>query len=59
MMGDLICGIDSGLSGALGFVNLAGESIGVHDIPVLPTTNGRQQIDADELASLLRGHAYT
>ena len=53
----LICGIDPGLSGAVGFITQAGDFVGVYDMPVLPATTGRRQIDAAELADLLREHA--
>ena len=56
-MAGLFCGIDPGLSGALGFINVAGEFVGVHDMPVLPSTTGRRQIDAAALADTLRQHA--
>ncbi len=56
-MSDLICGIDPGLSGALGFITVTGELVGVYDVPTLPTTTGRRQIDAAALADTLRQHA--
>ena len=53
----LFCGIDPGLSGAVGFIDVAGKFVAVYDMPTLPTTTGRRQIDAAELADLLREHA--
>lgn len=53
-MSDLICGIDPGLSGALGFIDVAGEFVAVYDMRALPTTTSRRQIDAAEVASVLR-----
>lgn len=55
----LICGIDPGLSGAVGFVTSAGEFVAVYDMPTLPTTTGRRQVDAAELAEILREHSPT
>ena len=52
-----ICGIDPGLAGAVGFIDLVGEFVAVLDMPVLPTTTGRRQIDAAALADILRQHA--
>ena len=51
-----LCGIDPGLAGAVGFIDLAGEFVGVFDMPTLPTTTGRRQIDAAALADILRQH---
>ncbi len=53
----LFCGIDPGLSGAVGFITEAGEFVDVYDMPTLPTTTGRRQVDAAELADLLREHS--
>lgn len=53
----LLCGIDPGLSGALGFITEAGEFVAVYDMPTLPTTTGRRQVDAAELAAILREHS--
>lgn len=55
----LICGIDPGMSGAVGFVTEAGEFVDVYDMPTLPTTTGRRQVDAAELAAILREHSPT
>ncbi len=56
-MSGLICGIDPGLAGAVGFITVAGEFVGVYDVPTLPTTTGRRLIDAAELAAVLREHS--
>lgn len=53
----VLCGIDPGLSGAVGFITEAGEFVAVHDMPNLPATTGRRQIDAAALAGILRQHA--
>ena len=52
-----ICGIDPGLSGAVGFITPAGEFVAVYDMPTLPTTTGRRQVDAAQLAAILREHS--
>ncbi len=52
-----LCGIDPGLAGAVGFIDLAGEFVAVFDMPTLPTTTGRRQIDPAALADILRQHA--
>ncbi len=52
----VICGIDPGLAGAVGFIGDGGEFIAVYDMPTLPTTTGRRQIDAAALAGILRQH---
>lgn len=50
----LFLGIDPGIGGAIGVVNEAGQFVVVHDMPTLPTTTGRRQVDAAALAHLLR-----
>lgn len=52
----LFCGIDPGLSGAVGFVDRAGTFATVHDMPTTATTTGRRQIDPAALADILRQH---
>lgn len=52
-MSGLICGIDPGVSGAVGFLTERGEFVRVFDMPVYETTTGRRQIDPVELASIL------
>lgn len=52
-----LCGIDPGLAGAVGFIDDCGEFVAVYDMPTLPTTTGRRQIDAAALADILRQHA--
>lgn len=52
-----ICGIDPGLAGAVGIIDGEGEFVAVYDMPVLPATTGRRQIDAAALADILRQHA--
>ena len=52
-----LCGIDPGLAGAVGFIDDEGGFVAVYDMPVLPTTTGRRQIDAAALADILRQHA--
>jgi Holliday junction resolvasome RuvABC endonuclease subunit len=52
----LFCGIDPGLSGAIGFVRADGSFASVHDMPVLTTTTGRKQVDFSGLAAILREH---
>ena len=51
-----LCGIDPGLAGAVGFIDDCGEFVAVYDMPTLPTTTGRRQIDAAALADILREH---
>lgn len=52
-MSGLICGIDPGISGAVGFLTERGEFVRVFDMPVYETTTGRRQIDPVELGSIL------
>lgn len=52
----LFCGIDPGLGGAVGFVDEAGIFAAVHDMPTLPTSTGRRQLDPAALAAILRQH---
>lgn len=52
----LFAGIDPGVAGAVGLVDHAGRFAGVEDMPVLPTTTGRRQIDPAGLAAILRQH---
>lgn len=52
----LFAGIDPGIAGAVGLVDHAGRFAGVEDMPVLPTTTGRKQIDPPRLAAILRQH---
>lgn len=52
----LFCGIDPGVSGAVGFVDMAGAFTAVHDMPTTATTTGRRQIDPAALAEMLRQH---
>ena len=52
----LFAGIDPGIAGAVGLVDHAGRFAGVEDMPVLPTTTGRKQIDPAGLAAILRQH---
>lgn len=49
-------GIDPGLGGAVGIIGDGGEFVAVYDMPTLPTTTGRRQIDAAALAGILRQH---
>lgn len=53
----LYCGIDPGLGGAIGIVNADGTFATVFDMPTLPTTTGRRQVDFAELAEVIRRHA--
>ncbi len=53
----LYCGIDPGLSGAVGFVRDDGRFAAVLDMPTLPTTTGRRQVDFAQLADIIRKHA--
>lgn len=41
----------------MGFVDEAGTFAAVHDMPTLPTSTGRRQLDAAALAEILRRHA--
>ena len=50
------CGIDPGVSGAVGFVGEGGQFAAVVDMPTLPTTTGRRQVDFASLAAILREH---
>ena len=47
-------GIDPGLGGAIGMVNADGSFAAVYDMPTLPSTTGRRQVDFAQLADLLR-----
>lgn len=53
-MSRLFCGIDPGLGGAVGFVDEAGAFAAVHDMPTLPTSTGRRQLDPAALAEIMR-----
>lgn len=55
----LTIGIDPGMSGAIAFI-ADGVPIAVHDMPVMERRAGGQQVNAAELAALLRGtfHAH-
>ena len=48
------CGIDPGVSGAIGFLFEDGTFRHVSDMPVVTTTTGRKQIDGLGLAAILR-----
>ncbi len=50
----LFCGIDPGLGGAVAFVDDTGTFAAVHDMPTLPTSTGRRQLDPAALAEILR-----
>jgi len=50
----VIIGIDCGISGAIAFLNDNGSFISVHDMPVMAGTGKRQQVNAAELAKILR-----
>lgn len=50
----LTIGIDPGMSGAIAFV-ADGVPAAVHDMPVMPRKAGGNQVNAAELAALLRG----
>jgi len=52
----LICGIDPGLDGAIGFLNQDGTFAHVADMPTLPTSTGRRQVDPAALAGILKQH---
>ncbi len=53
----LYAGIDPGLGGAIGIVNADGTFAAVFDMPTLPTTTGRRQVDFAQLADIIREHA--
>lgn len=53
----VFAGIDPGTQGAIGLVDQDGRFVTVEDMPVLPTSTGRRQVDASGLASILRLHA--
>ncbi len=53
----VLCGSDPGLGGAIGFIDGNRQFIGVYDMPTLPTSTGRRQIDAAALADILRRHS--
>lgn len=52
----LICGIDPGVGGAIGFLNTDGTYAGVEDMPVVIATTGRKELDAAALAETLRAY---
>ncbi len=52
----LFCGIDPGVSGAVGLVRDDGTFAAVHDMPTLTATTGRRQVDFHQLAAILREH---
>lgn len=56
-MSRIVAGIDPGISGAVGFLTLDGEFVAVADMPVLPSSTGRHQVDSAALAEILRQHA--
>ncbi len=47
-------GIDPGISGAIAKLNDNNSFIGVYDMPVMPGTGKRQQVNAAELAKIIR-----
>jgi crossover junction endodeoxyribonuclease RuvC len=53
----LICGIDPGLGGAIGFLNADGSYASVEDMPVVMGTTGRKGFDAASFAATLRCYA--
>ena len=63
MTGDIILGIDPGLSGALAFIDLEGGSLEVVPMPVRhwKTSAGkaRSQVDEDALAAIIRARRPT
>ena len=52
----LYAGIDPGIMGAVGLVRDDGRFAAVLDMPILPTTTGRRQVDFSGLAAILREH---
>ena len=50
----LFCGIDPGISGAVGFLTADGTFARVFDMPVVTGTTGRKQVDGLGLAAILR-----
>ena len=50
----LFAGIDPGISGAIGIIGEDGGFVSVFDMPTLPTTTGRRQVDFAGLAAILR-----
>lgn len=56
MTAPLYCGIDPGLSGAVGLVRADGSFASVHDMPTLMQTTGRRQVDFAALAAIFRAH---
>lgn len=50
----MFAGIDPGIGGAVGIVFDDGGFAAVHDMPTLPTTTGRRQVDFASLAAILR-----
>lgn len=56
MSTSLFAGIDPGICGAIGLVQADGAFAAVHDMPTLPTTTGRRQVDFNRLAAILREH---
>jgi crossover junction endodeoxyribonuclease RuvC len=56
-MSRLFCGIDPGVSGAVGIIGEHGRFCAVYDMPTMPTTTGRRQVDFAALAAILREHA--
>ena len=55
-MSKVFCGIDPGVSGAVGIVGESGQFVTVHDMPTVTATTGRRQIDCAHLAAILRQH---
>ncbi len=55
----LTCGIDPGLSGAIGFLFEDGTFAHVFDMPIVTATTGRKQVDALGLAAILRRYLPT
>lgn len=54
----LTIGIDPGASGAIAFL-ADGVPVALHDMPVMPRKAGGSQVNAAELASILRGAYHT
>lgn len=54
--GDVVCGIDPGLAGAIAFISDRGEFVAVYDMPTLKSTTGRRLVDAHAVAEILRLH---
>ncbi len=54
-MSNWVCGIDPGFTGAVAAYD--GETMYIHDMPILPVTSGRNEINHHELLEILHNYS--